>query len=337
MATVRLSDIIEPAVFMDYDAVNTVEKSAFVASGIVTRNPELDKVANEGGKTVEMPFWKDLANEEPDAVTDNPADIAVPSKIATGDQIARKAFLHKSWSTTDLASEIAGANALARIKERTNAYWLRQWQARLMASVVGVVAANVADDSGDMVHNVATDAAATPADGELFTRKNFTAAAFTLGDAFENTGAMAVHSVVYKRMLDNDDIDFVADSRGTLTVPTFLGRTIIIDDGLPVVAGVNRLTYTSVLFGAGAFGYGEGSPAVPVEVAREAAQGNGGGVDVLHTRKTWLVHPFGFAFNSASVSGPITPTLADLRKAANWVRVFDERKQVPLAFLKTNG
>lgn len=337
MATTRLTDIIEPKVFMDYLSANTMEKTAYWASGVVVNNPMLNDKANSGGKIVDVPFWKDLANSEPNYSTDDPAQTSVADKISTGDQIARIAYLNKSWSAADLASEIAGSNAMARIAERIDAWWARQYQARLIATTVGLYNDNVAANGGDMVFDASKKTAGGAAAANGFTRSNFTAAAFTLGDAFENTGAIAVHSVIYKRMIDNDDIDFIVDSSGSMNVPTFLGRRVIVDDGMPVVSNATSglLEYTSVLFGAGAIGYGEGSPTVPVEVDRDPEQGNGGGVETLYSRKTALLHPFGYAFNSASVAG-ISPSLAELRDAGNWTRVFAERKQVPVAFLTTN-
>lgn len=336
MPAVRLSDIVEPAVYADYQAKNTVEKTAFAESGIAVNTPALDAKANSGGKVVDVPFWKDLANTEANMSSDDPTQVASPEAIATGDQIARVSYMNKSWSATDLASEIAGSNAMGRIKERVEAYWTRQWQRRLLAAVAGVMASNIANSAGDMTYDIATDDIAAPAAGQLFSRTAFTSAAFTLGDAFDTTGVLAVHSVVYKRMVDNDDIDFIADSQGRMTIPTFLGKRVVVDDSMPAVAGANRIKYTSVLFGAGAIGYGNGAPETPVEVTREALQGNGGGVEILTTRKTQIVHPFGFAFTSAAVAA-VSPTIADLKNAANWSRVFDERKAIPMAFLRTNG
>lgn len=337
MATVQLSDIIEPKVFLDYMAQNTMEKTAYWESGVVATNPLLVQKANSGGRIVDVPFWKDLANSEPNYSSDDPAQSSTPEKISTGDQIARIAYLNKSWSSTDLASEIAGANAMARIAGRVEAYWARQMQARLIAMTTGIYNDNVAANGGDMVFDASRKTAGAAAANNGFTRSNFTSAAFTLGDSFENTGALAVHSVVYKRLIDNDDIDFIVDSQGSMSIPTFLGRRVIVDDGMPVVnnATSGLLEYTSVLFGAGAIGYGEGSPNVPVEVERDPEQGNGGGVETLYSRKTALLHPFGYQFTSSVVTG-VSASLAELRNAANWTRVFDERKQIPVAFLVTN-
>ena len=337
MALSRLTDIIEPKVFLDYLAVNTAEKTAFYDSGIIVTNAGLNAKANTGGRIVDVPFWKDLANSEPNYSNDDPAVLASPDKVVAGDQIARISYVNKSWSTADLTGEIAGSDPMQRIAGRVDQYWMRQLQARLMATTRGILADNIAGNGGDMVFNAARTTAGAAAVTNGFTRQNFTSAAFTLGDSYENTGAIAVHSVIYKRMIDNDDIDFIKDSNGSLIVPTFLGKRIIVDDGMPVVLNGTStlLEYTSVLFGAGAFGYGEGTPENPVAVNREEAQGNGGGVEVLHSRKTWLLHPFGYAFNSTTVAG-VTPTLAELQLVANWTRVFDERKQVPIAFLVTN-
>lgn len=334
---VRLSDIIEPAVYLSYDAVDGPERTAFFQSGVVSRNAALDAKAGTGGRTVDMPFWNDLdASSEPNYSSDDPDVKAALAKVDAAEMIARIGYLNKGFASVDLTGEIAGSNPMQRIRNRFGTYWMRQWQRRIIKASVGVLAHNVASNSGDMVHDasIADGNAATSAN--LFARNNFTAAAFTLGDAVDGIGAMAVHSIVYKRMVDNDDIDFIPDSKGALTIPTFMGKAVIVDDGLPVVAGgTSGFVYTSILFGAGVIGYGEGNPLTPVEVIRDPHAGNGGGMESLYERKTWLLHVAGHSFTSSSVAG-VTPTWAELATAANWSRKVS-RKNVPLAFLKTNG
>lgn len=335
--TTRLSDIVEPRVFLDYMAQNTMERTAFWTSGVIATNPLLTAKANTGGRIVDVPFWRDLPNNDPNLSNDDPTVLATPDKIDAGTQVARIAYLNRSWAASDLASEIAGANAMQRIAARVSAYWERAYQRRLLAMVRGLLADNIAGNSGDMVFDASRKTAGAAAATNGFTRANFTSAAFTLGDAFADTGVIAVHSVIYKRMVDNDDIDFVADSQGNLTIPTYLGRRIVIDDGMPAVLNATSglIEYTSVLFGTGAIGIGEGSPLVPVEVDRGPAQGNGAGIESLFSRKTVLMHPLGYQFTSSAVAGQ-SPTLAELQDVANWTRVY-ERKAVPMAFLVTNA
>lgn len=336
MANVLLSDIIDVTVFQDLPSVNSVEKTAFFESGLITRNALLDGLANASGKIAELPFWKDLGDDEVNYSTDATTDVAVPLKTSQGEQISRKIFLNQGWSASDLASELVmGPKAMDHIRSRVDAYFTRQWQRKLIASVNGVYADNVANDAGDMVNNVAIE------DGNNATAANkigvdsFVDLLGTMGDMMGDIAAIAVHSAVYRQMIKNNDIDFVQDSTQTLQIPTFMGKRIIVDDSMPVVAGATSgFKYTSVAFGAGAFGYGEGAPITPVEVEREAAQGNGAGIETLWVRKTWLLHPMGFQHTGTPAGVSFTNT--ELAAATSWDRVVD-RKNVPMAFLVTNG
>ena len=336
MATVQLSDIIDVKVFRDLPAVNSPEKTAFFESGVVTRNGLLDELAGAAGKVSELPFWKDIdASVEVNYSTSNPANIASPQKVTQGSQMARKAFVNQGWSASDLASELAmGPRAMEHIRSRTDAYFMRQWQKRLVATCSGLLADNVAANSGDMVKNVAAEATGSVTASTLFNRDAFTEACYTMGDNASALRAIAVHSRIMQQMVKNDDIVYIPDSQGQLTIPTYMGLRVIVDDGMPVRAGTTSgFVYTSVIFGEGAFGYGVGSPVVPVEVEREAAQGNGGGIETLWVRNTWLLHPFGFQQTGAPAGESFTN--AELAAATSWSRVI-ERKNIPIAFLQTN-
>jgi len=155
-----------------------------------------------------------------------------------------------------------------------------------------------------------------------------------MGDAADNLSAMAVHSRVMAQMVKNDDIDFIPDSNGNLTIPVYMGCRILVDDSMTVTAGsTDGFKYVSVIFGQGAFGYGEGTPLNPVETQREALQGDGAGVEYIGERKSWLLHPFGFA----DVGTPTAQSysLAELGAATTFDRVVD-RKSVPLSYIITN-
>lgn len=337
MATTRLSDVIIPEVFTSYAAVDDPELSAFYRSGIVIRNALLDSWAEQGGTALTVPYWGDLDQEsEPNASTDDPEQHATPDKITASDLVIRKAFLNKGWSSMDLTGELAGSQPMRRIRARVDTYWTRQWQRRLIASTLGVMADNAANDDGDMIYDISTEDGDNATAANVFSRTAFTGAVFTLGDHFGEIAAIAVHSMVYKRMVDNDEVTTIYDSKGTLIKQTYYGKEIVIDDMMPIIPGdVSGFRYVTALYGRGLFGYGRGTPNVPVEVARSATAGNGGGQETLWTRKTYLLHPRGFSFTDAQVEGQ-SATLAELQNADNWDRKWD-RKLVPLAFLITNG
>jgi hypothetical protein len=337
MATVLLSEVIIPEVYMSYTSIDNPELTAFYESGVVVRNGLLDQLSN-GGKIVDIPFWKDLDQTvEPNYATDLATDVATPNKITASEMRARNATLNQGYSSADLVAQLAGSDPMQHIRNRFGTYWTRQWQRRILAAAKGILADNIANDAADMVNDVSQETLVGLTDANLFSRNSFTDAVFTLGDAFGAVRTIAVHSIVYSRMVKNDDIEFIPDSMGKLTIPTFMGIRIVVDDGMTVVAGsTSGYKYTSLLFGEGAFGYGEGDPKVPVELYRRPDQGNGGGLEHLWERKIYLVHPFGFDWLEASVAGKGGPTLAELATVGNWNRIT-ERKNIPIAALITNG
>lgn len=338
MATTQISDVIVPEIYEDYTAVNGPEKTAFAQSGIAVENEALKGLANSGGRIIELPFWNDLdASVEPNYSTDNPADVATPEKVTAGEMVARKAFVNHGLSSADLAGELAGSSPMQQVRNRFGVYWQRQFQRRLIASMNGFLACNVAENDSDMINDIAADENTGVSETTLFSRKAFTGAAFTSGDHFDDYAAIAVHSMVYKKMVDNEDIEYIKDSEGNMMIPTFLGRRVIVDDGMPYTPGQgsNAPKYTSILFGPGAIGYGTGKPKKPVALVRDENKGNGGGIETLWERNIWIIHPFGSKFTSDSVAAE-SATLAELGTAENWKRVV-ERKNIPLAFLITNG
>jgi len=336
MATTRLSDIIDVTIFRDLPQIEGPEKTRFFESGIITRNGLLDELANAPGKSIELPYWNDLdGSTEVNYSSDDPASSATPQKITQGEQTARKSFVNQGWQAADLASELAmGGTAMEAVRARTDRYFARQWQRRLIAATNGVLADNVANYSGDMVIDVASESIAGQSATTRFNRDAFTEALYTAGDSAEIFTTIAVHSVVMAQMVKNNDIDFIPDSDGMATIPTYMGKRVIVDDGLTVTAGTtDGFKYNSVLFGPGAFGYGVGSPITPVAIDRNEEQGDGGGIETLWVRNTWLLHPFGFQ-QTGTPSG-VSFTQAELALAAQWDRVLP-RKNVPIAYLVTN-
>lgn len=340
MATTRLSDAIVYDVYGTYVTVDSPEKTALFQSGIVSRSEHFDTVARLGGKEGNLPFWNDLdASVEPNMSNDDPDDKATPNKITAGEMKYRKAFLNQGYSDMDLVQELTGSSPMEHIRNRFATYWQRQWQRRVIATLVGVMNDNVANDSGDMV----VDISGASGDDAVFGSNAFIDAAYTAGDSAEQFVGIGVHSSIMARMVKNDEIVYIPDSEGQLTIPTYKGRVVIVDDGMPVAGGV----YTSILFGKGSFAfggveghavaYGEGVPRVPFEVERDPRAGNGGGMEAIWERNTWLLHPFGFSWvESGAALTEFSPTLADLRLAAHWNRVVP-RKSAPFAFIKSRA
>lgn len=316
MATTRLSDIFVGDYYQSLSPVNSPEKTAVYQSGIIARDTALDAIANNGQGTSTISYWQDLdANEEANTSTDNPDDQGEVGKAAQGKMQARTLYLNKPYGVADLTSELANSEPMQHIRNRFGKYWERQWQRYLLGAARGVIASNIANNNGDMV----VDAGAT------VTASAFQDAAFTAGDAADQFAAIGVHSVVMKQMVQKDLIEYIKDSQGNVILTTYLGKPVFMDDGLTYGKG----QYLSMFFGAGAFGFGEGTPTNPVEHERSALGGNGGGSEIIVERKTYILQPAGFSWKGETDPNK-TPKIAQYADAANWERAFD-RKLVPFA------
>lgn len=336
MAVTRLTDVIVPEVFLPYMIKDTMEKSAIFQSGILRSDANMAKFLSGGGRTENVPFWNDLDNTNPNISSDDPASEATPLKIGANKDVCIRHNRNQAWSDAYLVSELAGDDPMKRVLTRVSSYWSRAYQRQLVSSLKGVFADNAANDSGDMRHVIGTDAVGAPADAELISAEAIIDGKQTMGDAAEALDVLVMHSVPYARLQKQNLIDFIPDSEGKIQFPTYLGYRLVIDDGCPAVQGTNRINYSTYLVAAGAFAWAEHPPKMAVEVERKPSQGDGGGVEELWTRRQFVLHPYGIKWTDSSVAGQ-SPTNAELENAANWDRVYPERKQIGLVELVTNG
>lgn len=346
MATTQIADVIVPELFTPYVQQMTEQKSRLIQSGAVVRDAVLDNNLAGGGITFNEPSFQDLADDEDNVSTDDPAVNSTPNKIKASAEIQVRLSRNNSWSSMDLAAALAGADPAGAIANRVSDYWVRREQAAFIATMKGVFANNATTTDAyhtqnDMTHDISASAFA---DGTTnFSAEAFVDACLTMGDSMDSLGAVMVHSITYGRMLKNNLIDFIPDSANSLAypnagangqgIPTFLGRLVIVDDSMPFTNGV----FETWLFGAGAVRNGRGSPLVPTEVERKGSAGNGGGQGILYNRTEWILAPVGCAYVGTPASGGPSnaATTNNLAAAASWRRVFAERKQVKIARLIT--
>lgn len=338
MAVVRISDVVVPQIFTPYVQNLTMVKSALIQSGAAVVDPAISGLLAGGGLTFNLPSWKDVADDADNVSSDDPAVTSTPNKLGSIKEIAVRMNRNNSWSAMDLSAQLAGSDPMDAIASRVADYWVRRQQAAFIATMKGILADNAAAPSGGDTHtqnDLTRDISGVSYSAGVtdFSASAFIDATLTMGDAMGDLSLVTMHSVVYAKAQKNNLIDFIPDSRGEVNIPTFLGRRVIVDDGLPVSSGV----YETWLFGAGAIRYGTGSPEVPTEVDRLPAAGNGSGQEVLYNRVEWCMHPTGHAYiGTAAVGGPGNGTGAnDLANAGSWSRVYPERKQIKIARLIT--
>ena len=335
MASVQLADVYNPLVFAQAEQEAQIELNRFISGGIAVRDPMIDAMATAGGNIGDLPFFKALGTDEPNYSNDVPGTDSTPKGLTNGLQVYRLASQNQSWSVMDISRELGLADPVGAITSRIGQYWSTNDERRIIQGSMGILADNIANDASDMLVTVATDGAGAITAAERISADLIIDTVQTMGDHGESLSAIGMHSVVYRTLQKLNLIDFIPDSEGNVNIATYQGKAVLVDDSLSAVAGSNRITYTTVFYSAGAIALGEGRVNMPSEMLRKPDAGNGGGEERIYSRRSTIIHPYGFAFESASVAGQ-SATQAELALATNWNRV-KERKNIGLAFLQTNG
>ena len=335
MAKTAVADIIIPTEFEKYAIERTAELSAFGRCGIVEHAPEFVDLAAGGGKTVEMPFWKDLAATR--QLLSDSGTLTI-NKIAADKDIARIHNDAQAWSVNHLAKVISGDDPMQAIVDLVAAYWARIDEGLVVSCLKGIFAA--ASMSGNKLA-IASETIAGQSSATRLNGATFVDATAKLGDRADRLVAVGMHSATEAALRKLDLIDFIPDSEGQAQIRTFQGRRVIIDDGCPSRAGsTDGTVYTSYLFGHRAFGIGFADLSAPAEgghgtEALETERDALGSDTNLVNRRRFILHPRGVKFTSASVAGA-NPTNAELETAANWLRVW-AAKQIRVVAVTHNN
>jgi len=343
----KIADILYGEVFLPYTIQRTTEKSAFVQSGIIVPDPQMDALASAGGKYIDLPFFNDLTGAD-EVLSDNALGVG---KIGAVQDMARLHMRGKAWGVTDMAKAISGDDPMKAIAELVSDYWVRREQDLLFSSLTGVFRSNAATNAGavagstdseghsnvagDLISDVSVTDAATATAANLIGPDAVIDATAKLGDCADKLVAIAMHSVPFARLKKLNLIDNVPDATNNINIPYYLGLRVIVDDGITPTACTNGFKYTTYLFGGGAIARGNGNAPVGVETDRDSLVGE----DYLIHRRHFVLHPRGIKWLEGSFTpsnGSFSPTNSECALAVNWGRVYC-KKNIRIVKMITNG
>ncbi len=323
-AWTRLSDAIIPSVYARYSFEAHVQSLEIFQAGVLYSDPEVTSKLSLGGRSVDMPGWKDLGSDPSEPVNDDPSDSIELKKIGSRREVAARNIRAQAWGIPDLTAILAGDDPLKTIVERQTDYWQRANKKTIIATMNGVLADNIANDSGDMV--VDTNASITDED--------VIDAAYLQGDKAGDFKVWWMHSKQMKVLKKADLIDYLpASEQGGVMLPYYMGFRCIADDDLPVATN----EYTSFLMKLKAVQWNElpvNTEGGPLERDRKPRQGHGGGVTELVSRRHFVPHVPGTRFLDASTAGEFASD-AELALAANWDRTASSVKSMTFVAVKT--
>ena len=161
----------------------------------------------------------------------------------------------KAWGEYDFASDVTGANFKAEAQE-VNEYWDEERQATVLAILEGIFGMT-GGVNGQFVSKHTYDITAT-ANPELSADALNRASQKALGDKKAKLDVIFMHSAVSTNLEGLNLIDFLkyTDEAGIqrdLTIGTFNGRLVVVDDEMPVTTDSTGDIYTSYVFQKGFF------------------------------------------------------------------------------------
>src|SRR5690625_697035 len=318
MAVTRIADVIIPEVFDPYVIQRSMELSALFSSGIVENTSDFDALANSGGKLIHMPYWNDLVGEAQVLSDSIPLDT---KKITSSKDVARLHARGDAWAVNDLAHLLAGDDPMRAIGDLVAAYWAREFQRALLAELEGVFA------SSTMADNL-LDITGETGDAATINGNTFIDATQLLGDAKGQLTGVLMHAATEAYVAKQHLIEYVQEAGESDRVPMYMGKRVVVDDGIPFDTASSETT--TYLFGPGAigFGNGDGLGATPTtEVDRDSLAGD----DILINRRVFILHPRGIRWTEGSVSGDF-PTNSELADGDNWERVYEPKAIRVVAF-----
>lgn len=320
-----LLEVFDRDILLSYLDLTPERSTAFWDSGVFNTDNRITQLIGSGSAEFVVPYITGIDSDlEANYSNTVYTDIAEPRGIEGGRMKGMLAQLNEGFAESKLARHLGSVNALELIAGEINAYWRRQAELRTLATLAGL---RNADTGSDYTVDATSDG--------VFDYDAFVEAEGSMADQYEGKGAIVMNKAVYNaiRKADATALQTAPSQMGNVT--TYNGRRVILSkDGTEVTNA-----YVTYLLNDSAF-VAESAPGQDdLEIGNSLQRGNGGGFKTLWTRRDMLIHPTGFSFTGASLTGgtvneALFANWADLQNAANWELVADADK-IPFRALLT--
>ena len=334
MAITKLADLVQHPEFTKYVNQTMLAKSALVKSGIAAPDPIIAAKVAAGngleGKTISLPALKSL-----DSATDSevPVEDTAPTfdKVSAVEDVAAIQYRRHTFGATDVSATLTGTDPMAHIAEQFADYWNKQYQKIILNVLTGVFAANATTYNASTAPygcdgDAILDISGASGGAAVIDKTTIMLAAQKLGDRKSELTGIMMHSAVETVLAGLDtNAGLYRASDAPDVLAKYNGRDIIVDDDCPYDAMTKIATI--YLFGRGAVALNPLPVPHPFEYQRDAAKGS----DYLHSWVRAIIHLRGWKWNGTAAG--LAPTNTELATAANWLRVF-EQKRIPCVALK---
>lgn len=325
------------------DRIPNVTKTELAKSGAVGSNENArSALSNQTGSLyARIPFFGRIDGSTSQNNT-GAVDITA-SSTTTYEQGFVTASRMDAWTERNFSKNItAGVDFMDNVAGQIADYKMNVKQTMLLAILKGVFSMTTsgatvpAKAAKDFITAHTLDiSASTGEDGMVGASTLNTAMQQACGDNKSVFTLVIMHSAVATHLENLKLLKYMTytDADGIqrdLSLATWNGRTVLIDDGMPTEAGTDSngsfTKYTTYVLGNGSIVLDDIGDAVPYEMSRDPK--TNGGQDTLYVRDRYICGVDGISFEKPS-SITASASNDDLSTGANWNIVNDGSKAIP--------
>ena len=340
---VLLADIVKRNNFAAYVSEAIKERSAFIQSGAVVRNPLLD--SREGGTRIQVPEFNPVSPTE--EIIDGTATwgtsnggYLTPQKIGTGTQIATICHRGFAYAVDDVAVLAAGEDPMGHIRNQIADAINKLNSARLFSHLQGVFGTALSSNNLDLAK-----AGTGATEANFLTASAVARGRSLLGERGEELDTIVVHPSVAYYLYQVGMLTFSTSALSTGTgiqwggggvgisdraVGEFAGCTVVVDSAVNTVApsssSGHQVEFFCYLTTSGTILEGN-QQALRIEAERNILSKQ----DVMSVDYHTAYHVMGTKWNDAADN----PTNANLATANKWALTYDA-DLIPLVQLTVN-
>lgn len=338
-----------PQAFGRYvENVPNLTKNELINSGALKGNSEIKRAFSEqtGSHYAVIPLFGNIGG---DALNyDGSTDITATT-TKTYEQGVIVVGRAKAWAEYDFSEDItSGVSFMSNVGNQVAKYWETVDQITLLSILKGIFSMTGTENE-EFVSKHTWDISTQSGENAKVGATSLNQAIQQAGGDNKNKFSIVImHSAVATNLENLKLLNHLkyTDANGMqrdLSMGTWNGRTVLIDDNLPVDTSGGNSVYTTYILGEGAFYFENIGAKVPYEMDRDPK--TNGGQTTLYTRQRKCFAPYGISYTK-NTQASLSPTNTELETGANWTLVntgevsgaeYINHKAIPIARIVSLG
>ncbi len=347
MALTTISDLWTPDIWIPGVAEKAKTFPSLLNSGVVINTPKIDEIASGAGIAANMPFLKDVTDDDDEIQVENTAP--TDGEITAGNQIAPILNRVKSYNATALAAQVSGASPdpVSEVLNQLAAGRMKRRQKTFIAVLRGAFGGGInTKDSASELTSLRIEAfdesGLDATSDQRMSAELFIAGTALLGELEDELerGAILTHPNIYARLqiIDKESFKDGVESGLPFKITTYRGIPIFKSNSLVRAGTTNGYVYETYILGSGTVGFGAKPQSSRVgDVAHlvlDETQIAANNVRVFD-RNRYVFHLNGMKW--VGTPNGQSATDAELATISNWDLAFSSADRVGGVLIRTNA